>query len=211
MYVNEAHPPSKLLYSGFLTTGKFKASVSSIFIKSGTRKYLKLSNLESSFYTYNHPDLDWVESLGSLKAPLYFYEPINGIFHPDTSLYSVSVIVTLGCAFRNGVQIYGSDSCDYDKSVIPHSGIPNSGIKNLELNHFICTDQSCTFQSNAFENTGAVFELIDMQGRKLQNLVLPPQQGEIYQCNFIKPLSAGTYIVNIQSGMKYFVQKISVY
>ena len=127
MAINMELPKTQQLYSlGPLLSGKYETAISTASTLQGTRNKILLSSKTMMLYNSRYYDLQWVESIGSLKSPLYFYEPLNGDYKITIGPgLSIAVNVQLGCVFRNGLQIYGSGQCVYDYTQIT-MGIPNS-------------------------------------------------------------------------------------
>jgi len=215
MYVSGAIEAKQIQYqTGYLQKGKYRASISTTTTNEGNRKSIELSsNHISVAYNSEYPNaLHWIESIGSLQSPLYFYEPLNGTYISLTGNTVVSKSVSLGCAYRNGTWVYGSGTCQYNNSWITKpNGIETDSNKQAIVNHLVFSSQFIAFQSDAFMNDEVRVEIVNLYGQVLKNFVIPATSRNVYKCSFNQPLNAGIYIIRIYSKDKYFAEKFALF
>lgn len=173
---------------GFPKTDFYRTGVKVQANEYNGRKQIRLLN--SKYFIQNAGS--WIEGIGSLKTPLYFYNPSES---PNLPYF----LVQLQCFYQDGKKIFSlTDKC-YEE---PISSISKEFVSESKLS---VVQLSTTLHiSNAMCDETHVF-LYDMQGKCLSNITLKQCEGQIS----LAPLPAGIYSVVCVTNNQIFTKKFS--
>lgn len=168
--------------------------VQNVSVDSANRKILVLKPKYKTNMSYNNT-LTWVEGVGSLASPLYFYAPNDwGAIYVGNGevLFHKTRLV---CAFQNDRIVYG----DSQKAVIYY--IENHKTVNIETAGFESKNIFYSYNDNSIilNHTGnqpCNASIFNMQGQKVMSRIIPLGR-EQYKISGL-PDTHGAYILFLQ-------------